>query len=226
MEHLMKKTFLVLASGSALFSGAAMAQDTADPGTAFSGPYVQAVVGYDKSRSGSTVDIDALRDRKQSIDGLLFGGGVGYDAAVGENFRIGAEAEITDSTAKWTRDAGTAFNLGRVSAGRDLYAGVKAGYVVSPQAMVYVKGGYTNARYNIVGTDGTTTARDHLDTDGWRIGGGVEMAVTSNAFAKLEYRYSNYKEGELDFDGDTPDSSRFDIDTDRHQVVAAVGVRF
>lgn len=222
----MKKTFLVLASGSVLFSGAAMAQGTADPATSFTGPYVQAEIGYDKSRSGSTVDIDDLRDSRQSIDGAMYGAAVGYDAAVGERLRIGAEAEITDSTAKWKRDAGTAFNLGRVSAGRDLYAGAKVGYVVSPQAMVYLKGGYTNARFNVQASDGTDTARDHLDTDGWRIGGGVEMAVSSNAFAKLEYRYSNYKEGELDFDGDTPDSSRFDIDTDRHQVVAAVGLRF
>ena len=44
-------------------------------------------------------------------------------------------------------------------------------------------------------------------------------------FLKLEYRYSNYSEGEVDFeDGD--DSDRFDVDLDRHQVMAGVGVRF
>lgn len=65
-----------------------------------------------------------------------------------------------------------------------------------------------------------------LDTDGWRVGAGVETALGEKAFAKIEYRYSNYNEGEFDFNGTTPDSSRFRIDTDRHQVVASVGLRF
>jgi outer membrane immunogenic protein len=220
----MKLIWTILAAGSALASVPASAQDAA---TSFTGPYVQGVIGYDKSRSGSDVDLDDLRDSKQSIDGLLYGVGAGFDAAAGERLRIGGEVEFTDSTAKWNRNqSGNTFNLGRVDAGRDLYAGARVGYVVSPTAMVYAKGGYTNARYNLRASDGTTTLRDHLDTDGYRLGGGVELAVNPNTFARLEYRYSNYKEGELDFDGDTPDSSRFDIDTDRHQVVASVGLRF
>ncbi|MCK9544294.1 MAG: outer membrane beta-barrel protein [Novosphingobium sp.] len=219
----MKKVFIVLMAGSGLWTVPAMAQDTA---TAFTGPYVQAEIGYDRSKSGSDVDVDDLRDSKQSIDGLLYGAGIGFDAAVGENVRLGAEAEITDSTAKWKRDAGEAFNLGRVSAGRDIYVGGKLGYVIGPEAMVYLKGGYTNGRYNLLGTDGTNSSREHLDADGWRLGAGLEYAVNRNTFAKLEYRYSNYSRGELDFRRDIPDSPRFDIDTDRHQVVAAVGMRF
>jgi outer membrane immunogenic protein len=221
----MHKIWIVLAAGSSLASVPALAQDTAAP--AFTGPYIQATVGYDKSKSGSDADIDDLRDRKQSIDGLVYGGGLGYDFAAGDRLRIGVEGEVTDSTAKWkAKSANTAFNLGRVSAGRDLYAGARVGYVTSPSTMLYVKGGYTNGRYNVLGTDGTNTSKQHLDADGWRLGGGVEYAVNSNTFARLEYRYSNYNEGELDFPGSTPDSNRFNIDTDRHQVVAAVGLRF
>lgn len=221
----MHKFWIVLAAGSALASAPAFAQDASAP--AFTGPYVQATLGYDKSRSGSDADIDDLRDRKQSIDGLLYGGGLGYDFAAGDSLRIGAEAEVTDSTAKWKASPdNTAFNLGRVSAGRDLYAGARVGFVTSPNTMVYVKGGYTNARYNILGTDGTNRSKEHLDTDGVRVGAGVEYAMNPGTFAKLEYRYSNYSEGEVDFPGATPDSNRFNIDTDRHQVVASVGVRF
>lgn len=221
----MHKFWIVLAAGSALATApAAFAQDAAP---AFSGPYVQATVGYDKSKSGSDADIDDLRDRKQSIDGLLYGGGIGYDFAAGDRLRIGAEAEITDSTAKWkARPDNTAFNLGRVSAGRDLYAGARVGYVTSPSTMVYVKGGYSNARYNVLGTDGTNSSKEHLDADGYRLGAGVEYAVNPSTFARLEYRYSNYSEGELDFPGTTPDTNRFNLDTDRHQVAASVGVRF
>ena len=68
--------------------------------------------------------------------------------------------------------------------------------------------------------------KDNIDTDGYRLGAGLEYAMSPNSFAKFEYRYSNYSEGEVDFDGDLPDSDRFDVDLDRHQIMAGVGVRF
>jgi outer membrane immunogenic protein len=92
--------------------------------------------------------------------------------------------------------------------------------------MVYAKGGYTNARYDLLGSDGTTNENQRLDTDGYRVGAGVEYQMGSNAYIKGEYRYSNYSRGEIDFEGETPDTNRFDIDTDRHQVVVGVGMRF
>jgi outer membrane immunogenic protein len=220
----MKKILAALAIGAVVPACPALAQDAQ---ATFTGPRIEATVGWDKSRSGSSVDNDTTRDLDQSIDGLLYGGGIGFDAAVGENFLIGAEAELTDSTAKVDNDGvPNTFNLGRVDAGRDIYVGARAGFIVGERMLVYAKGGYTNARYNLVGTDGTVDLNQRLDTDGWRIGAGVEMAVTENAFAKVEYRYSKYNEAEFDFNAQTPDSSRFRIDTDRHQVVASVGLRF
>lgn len=50
--------------------------------------------------------------------------------------------------------------------------------------------------------------------------------MDSNVFATVEYRYSGYTKAGFDFDGNTPDSSRFNIDTDRHPVVVGVGMRF
>ena len=114
-----------------------------------------------------------------------------------------------------------------VDAGRDIYVGGRVGFKATPKTLIYAKGGYTNARFNVVGTDGTTETSRHLDADGWRVGAGVEQKLGPRTFAKVEYRYSNYNKGEVDFeDPNVPDSSRFDIDTDRHQVVASVGVRF
>lgn len=223
----MNKLCAILAAGTALAGATpAFAQDT--PSEAFSGPRVEAIAGYDSSRSGSTVDNDATRNTKQSINGLVYGAAIGYDAPIGANLVVGADAEITTSTAKWDNNNGVpnTFNLGRVKAGRDIYVGGRIGYAMSPKTLLYVKGGYTNARYNLEGTDGTTNLSQRLDTDGFRVGAGVEYAMTSKSFAKLEYRYSNYKKGEFDFNASTPDSSRFNIDTDRHQVVASVGVRF
>ncbi|MBC2667947.1 outer membrane protein [Novosphingobium piscinae] len=226
----MTKLFLLaagagLAGAAVLVPGAAQAQDGRLP---FTGPRIEAIVGYDHNRSGSTVDIDAARNLKQSIEGLTYGVGAGFDFATGETLRVGAEAELTDSSAKWDNNNGVpnTFNLGRVKADRDFYVGARIGVVTSPRTMLYAKAGYTNARYGLLGTNGSTVLDQRLDTDGYRLGAGLEYALDSNAFAKLEYRYSNYSRGEFDFDGRTPDSSRFSIDTDRHQVVAGVGLRF
>lgn len=223
----MKKILATLAAGTVLAAGApAFAQD-GSPAAGFSGPRVEAVIGYDNLRSGSTKDIDTSADIDQSIDGITYGGAIGYDIATGDNITVGAEAELTESSASWSDEGtSTTFNLGGVEAGRDIYVGARVGYAMSPSTLLFVKGGYTNARFNYEGSDGTTDLNQRLDTDGYRLGAGVEQKFGSNAYGKLEYRYSNYSEGELDFNGNTPDTSRFDIDVDRHQVVAAVGLRF
>lgn len=223
----MKKFCAILAAGSALASASAFAQE-ATPAANFEGPRIEALVGYDNHRSGSEVDIDDSRDLKQSIDGVSYGVGIGYDFAAGDQMTIGAEAEITESSAGWdnNNDQINVFNLGRVNAGRDIYVGGRIGYAVSPTTLLYAKAGYTNARYNFQGSDGTTDLSQRLDTDGYRVGAGVEHKLGTNAFVKLEYRYSNYGEGEIDFNGETPDSSRFDIDTDRHQIMTGLGYRF
>ena len=64
----------------------------------------------------------------------------------------------------------------------------------------------------------------NYELDGYRVGAGVEQSIGTNTYAKLEYRYSNYSSADFRFDGNTTDS--FDVDTDRHQVLVGVGMRF
>lgn len=220
------KIALIAAASLAALATPVSAQ-TADAG-AFTGLRVGGEVGYDHIRSGSSEDVDDTRDLKQSIDGVVYGGVVGYDFAAGENLRLGAEASYSGSTAgrDFDNDEPTVFNLGNVKADRDIYVGGRVGYVTSPSTMVYVKGGYTNQRFSVLGSDGTTELAGKLDTDGWRAGAGIEKSLGGKAYIGAEYRYSKYGEAEVDFEGNTPDSSRFNVDTDRHQVVATAGVRF
>ena len=230
----MKKSIaLLLAGGSlAILAAPAAAQDD----TTFQGPWVAGVGGFDKNKAGSTIDDDVddpddddgVFDEDESANGIVYGAAVGYDIDLG-TMVIGAEAELTDSTADsdFAGDPETDFGLGSVDTGRDIYVGARAGFKATPNTLLYAKGGYTNARYNFIGSDGTTDYETNLDTDGWRVGAGVEQKIGSNAFAKVEYRYSNYNSGEIDFEAEgIEDSDQFDIDTDRHQVVAGVGWRF
>lgn len=224
----MRKLSILLATAATIAAVPASAQDTT---AVFTGPYVGAIVGYDITKAGSSVDNDADEDDDQSIDGFMYGAAVGYDFDFG-GFVVGAEAEISTSTADTEYDSGDfeGFGLGNVSTNRDLYLGARIGKVVGSNMLIYVKGGYTNAKFDVRSTDGETELQQDVDADGWRLGAGLEYAMPiggmSKTYARLEYRYSNYQRAELDFGGDIPDTDRFDIDLDRHQIVASLGVRF
>ncbi|WP_033922644.1 outer membrane protein [Sphingomonas sp. 37zxx] len=191
----------------------------------FTGPRIAVLGGYDGIKPGSSEDAD-IDGIDQTVDGFLYGVEAGYDIALG-GVVVGADLELTDSTGKveTARVNPNTFGFGEVSTGRDIYLGLRAGVLATPNTLVYAKGGYTNARLNLLGSDGTTSFDENFELDGFRLGAGVERAIGNNAFAKVEYRYSNYSSANFEFaNGAT--TGDFDIDTDRHQVLAGVGMRF
>lgn len=188
----MRKFLVTLALGTAALSPA-MAQERAP----FTGPRVEGLIGWDRVHSGG------------HDDAVGYGVGVGYDMQMGGAV-IGVEGEFSDSD---TRDCIGSTTVADprlcLKSGRDLYAGARIGAVMSG-ALVYGKVGYTNARGKFTSDDGTdeiTLAK--TDLDGVRVGGGVELPVSSNSFIKAEYRYSNYEQG-----------------VERHQVMGGFGFRF
>ncbi|MBY8338256.1 outer membrane beta-barrel protein [Alteriqipengyuania sp. NZ-12B] len=222
----MKIAFAILATGS-LAALATPAAAQADPDSPFSGFRIQGTTGYDQITAGSSVDDDGNDNNDQSAEGVIYGATIGYDVDLG-NIVLGPEAELTGSTADTDYEAGDfeGFGFGNVSAGRDIYVGARIGVKANPNMMFYAKGGYTNARLNVRSSDGTTEFDTNYDLDGYRVGGGLEYAFGKNLFTNIEYRYSNYSKAEVDFDGTLPDSDRFDVDTDRHQVTVGLGMRF
>ena len=217
---------LVFAAATATLAVAAaspaFAQD--DPGKTFNGPRAGVILGYDwmQPGRGPNSDIGDTHD----ADGLVYGGDIGYDVDTGGAV-FGVEGEVTGSTGKASNDPVAAADLGygRVKQGRDLYLGVRAGFKATPRTLIYAKGGYTNARLDLTASDGTTETGRHYNLDGYRLGAGVEESLGSRAYAKIEYRYSNYGSARLEYPNGA-NTNNFDVDTDRHQVVAGVGVRF
>ena len=176
----------------------AMAQESAP----FSGVRVEGIVGYD------TTDVE-----DENSDGITYGAQVGYDIQSG-NAVFGIEGEASDSTVdECVNDVDVVGDELCVQAGRDLYVGGRVGAVVGSNVLLYGKAGYSNARVALDYEDGTAgTALDFEEgenLDGVRVGGGAEIALGPNAYAKAEYRYSNYEQG-----------------FDRHQVVGGIGFRF
>ena len=199
----------------------AVAQET---NPTFTGPRVEALLGYDHVGAGSSVSNNNGRD-DQKIDGLLYGGGVGYDLAVG-GLVIGAEGEATGSTARSGQNSYTStFGFGRVRQGRDLYVGGRIGVLASPTTMLYAKGGYTNAHLRVLAGSTNTTTDNAFNLDGYRVGAGVEHAIGAHSYARIEYRYSNYGRAQVDY-ASGGQSNKFDVDTDRHQGVVSYGIRF
>lgn len=205
----------------------AFAQDGAAPArddAVFTGPRVGVILGYNRLEPGRSPNSSIGSNRK--ADGLTYGGDFGYDIAV-NRFVLGAEGEITGSTGDVSNapiSAGAA-GYGRATQGRDLYAGLRLGYIVAPKTLVYVKGGYTNDRVELTASNGTTTTGARYNLDGYRVGAGVEQKIGPTTYAKLEYRYSNYNDARLPYvvGGN---ASTFGVDPERHQVVAGLGVRF
>ncbi|MFT3965181.1 MAG: outer membrane beta-barrel protein [Sphingobium sp.] len=202
-----------LAGGLIAAATPAMAQDERAP---FTGPRVEAVVGYDNLSGGD----DGVDD---SVDGLAYGVGLGYDVQFGQAI-VGIEGEVLGSTTKLRGyDINIPGDGAQLRAGRDLYIGARAGFAVAPATLVYLKGGYTNGKLNArYYSPSGFYAEEGRTMDGWRIGAGIEQKFNlfgPGGYVKAEYRYSNYSNLNLgDFNAD--------IDVDRHQVVAGVGVRF
>lgn len=188
----------------------ALAQDEPAP---FTGAHVEALAGYDHV-GGSGSD---------GRDGLAYGIGAGYDFQLGGAV-LGLEGEFSDSTTA-ARDSNIALtgDSARYAADRDLYVGARVGFAVAPRTLLYAKGGYTNAQFKTTYDNGTgTTVITRNTLDGYRLGAGIEQKMNlfgPSGFIKAEYRYSNYRNLNAG-------PSNVDIDLDRHQVMAGIGVRF
>lgn len=208
----MKLRYL-LAGVAAIVASPAAAQDTTTtPNAALTGPRIEARVGYDNfdtsSRDGDEVS-------EGSINGVSYGGEVGFDLAVGGGL-IGAYGGAELSTGEECDDLDDIEVC--VKQRRNFTAGVRGGFLADERVLLYVKGGYSNGKLKITADDGFDRFSESDDRSGYHIGGGVEGAITENIYAKLEYVYTKYKSATDEDDV----RSRFT----RDQFVLGVGFRF
>lgn len=202
----MKKIAILAAGAAALVATPAMAQDQ----DTVAGPYVGVVGGWDQTGVSDGVD-------DGSTDGVLYGITAGLDTVTGQAL-FGIEAELTDSTAGVTEtDVLVAGDSSSIDAARDIYAGVRLGYVLENNTVIYLKGGYTNARFAAEYDDGAGTVTEIGENlDGLRLGVGVETTL-AGLMARVEYRYSEYED--LNLLG-TP------FDLEHNQVAVTLGKKF
>jgi outer membrane immunogenic protein len=90
--------------------------------------------------------------------------------------------------------------------------GARAGYLINPRTLLYVRGGYENMRAFVRNGSADGLVRGHDSFDGWSVGGGVERGITDKVSARVEYRYSDLGSGSESFD--------------RHQALVGVAYHF
>lgn len=166
-----------------------------------SGVRVEAIVAYDELR----VDFDGTGPgTREEMHGVAYGGGVGYDFAMGPSFAIGADAEYTETTVD--HDLGAS----NFTAGRDLYVGGRLTAAVSNSFSIYGKLGYTSLRTRTRPANTTLSLVDG-NLKGIRGAIGVQFGddEESRAYYGFELRLSDY-----------------DQDVTRRQAALVVGVRF
>ncbi len=171
----------------------------------WTGIYVNGGVGYgvwaaDTSTqftSGGTCFLCA--NLEQGGKGWLGVAGLGYDYQLMPKVVVGAFGDYDISSLKGSIVDQNGFREGDIKQTSAWVAGGRAGWLVTPQILSYVNGGYTSARFSgttiVVSTSGvpngnTTPA---FTTNGWFLGGGAEVAVAPGWFWRNEYRYANYR---------------------------------
>jgi outer membrane immunogenic protein len=201
----------------------------------FTGPRVELILGYDNS--GINLDDDVAGGDDTSTNGFMYAVGAGYDYQIGGAV-IGVEGEIGNTSAKKDREIVGPTTEGPIDAeasfsgGGEFYVGARVGIVVTPRTLLYVKAGYSWFKVDLdaEGFVGATPIDidDGMSVDGYRLGIGAEHGFTDSIFGKIEYRYSNYNNGDFDVNGADADlDALFDaIDVRRHQAVVGVGLRF
>ncbi len=194
-------------------------QDTAGPaaepsamsstsGTTFRGFRIEGNVGGDRFMSQGV-----HRDK------LGYGGTIGFDGQIGDRIVIGPEA--TYWRANDYVENVTSGVVGGTLAHKsfDEYGvGVRAGVLLAPQLLVFGKGGWIDneQRKRFTAPAGQTSYYDHFNTDGYQVGGGVELSMAnrfhgplSGLYVSAQYVYSRYSDH-----------------TSRQKLMGGVGIRF
>jgi outer membrane immunogenic protein len=140
----------------------------------------------------------------------------GYDWQINPTWVIGVFGDAQFGDIKGTYNVQSITDVGTTKNNLSYAAGARLGYLVAPNVLSYVNGGYSHADFSSSvltsatgGAVGYTIPKAHYD--GWFLGGGVENSLdmfgisSPGWFMKTEYRVAEYnrKPADLVF-GTTP----------------------
>jgi outer membrane immunogenic protein len=225
------KLKLLLAATAAFAAVPAQAQDEAVAD--FTGPRIEGHVGWDRVGLQNR-DVRQFGGRgdfgpSDQDNGFIGGGELGFDAQIG-GIVLGAYVGADFSEAEERIET----DFVHLRADRNLYAGARAGFALSPGVMVYGKGGLSRGNLDVrflanapVAIQNAFNNDDIEERDGWHFGGGIEMNMGSMFYGRFDYMHTRYERiplGSLGRGGTT--SPVYEQRFTRNQVTAGVGLRF
>jgi len=197
----MQKTLVAATLAAVLgFGGAASAADVYSAGgykdapvavNTWTGFYIGVGGGYGSDNHDLKLTEEfGRKSNAAELDGLGGEGGFGtveggYDYQIGSKFVIGVFVSYDFADIETNLTAG---NLATTTIKlTDSWAiGGRAGYLVHPDTLVYVLGGYSQASFD------APSLFKNTDADGYVVGAGVETQLGGGFYGKLEYRYADY----------------------------------
>lgn len=162
----------------------------------WSGFYAGVTAGYVTGDAdySATFQGTPLGSGSFDMDGAFLGGVVGYNWQSG-NIVFGVEGDLA-----WANIEGGEDNFGEtISSEIDLMGSVRGrvGYAWD-NILPYLTAGVAFAHNEVSVTDFGSDSNTHI---GWTAGLGVEVGVTQNVSASLEYRYTDFGSEDYSFDG-------------------------
>ncbi|MBN9218613.1 MAG: outer membrane beta-barrel protein [Mesorhizobium sp.] len=222
------KSFLLGAVSAVALMSAAHAADMVQPveasGFNWSGLYVGFGVGAGANVHKLGSDFVPISLNGIGGEGVYGELTVGYDYMVSPRFLLGGLLDAHVGNIETKLDA-AGFNASiQETYGFD--AGLRLGYLLTPNTLGYVLGGYSWQKYKL-----DTNAGFGFDWDqsGYFVGAGLETAINNNWTIKTEYRYTRFgTKGDLLNEAGlvgAPDGL-LNLDTSRHTFQIAAAYRF
>ena len=194
---------------------------------------VEVRVGYDEVRPKISVE-DGAFSNNFGVHGIDYGAEAGADFRVAGPISLGAYAGLdkssTDScTHSIIPEFGTDVGCAKAP-GIQYTAGLRAGFDPGG-GLIYVKGGYSHAKFDVNYTCLTTCLAFDDDTlmldrrkgvTGWHVGAGVELNVTQHVYVKAEYVHHQYKR----IHDALEETGAASANITREQILFGVGLRF
>lgn len=194
----MKRILLASAMASVAFSaqaadlGSARMPIAAEVVSGFSwtGIYAGLHAGYGFSNTSISVP-GTFGFSGIGANGWLVGGKIGADYQFAQRWVVGLLAEGNLQGIDTTISIGGGGGGGQIKISGDRRWSVRArlGYLVTPETMLYVTGGWSQGHvgFSITGGGGLGGLGAGLTTSGWQVGGGIETRIAGNWFAHAEY---------------------------------------
>ena len=165
----------------------------------FNGPFIGLQAGWDRHKIGAADsdlgDLAVRNDNDDVVGGII----AGYDYKIAPRIVIGAEGNFNLGASDKINGRGPSSNIS-IDPRHSFGITARAGFLVTDDTLVYVRGGYDNLNVRSSVRGATETLSNTETFDGWIAGGGVERALNEKVSARVEYRYSDVSGGHGKFE--------------------------